>query len=156
MRAYILILTVVVATFNSCSPVQKVVVVKDESLNSFTYFYITPTEILTSSAGGSYGRQYYSTTKTINPADVISGVLLKKGLIRLPELKQDLLDQTFIVNYGESGRKSKGLGYSIEVTIQFIEAETSKLISTCTAEGMGQTEADDIRIAINHCLEKYK
>lgn len=83
---------------------------------------------------------------------MISGIFLKNGFIRLPELKPDLLDQTIVVNYGESGRRNKGLGYTIEVTIQILSAKTSEPICICTAEGQGETEADDVRIAINRAL----
>lgn len=63
-------------------------------------------------------------------------------------------NETLIVNYGESGRRGTGLGsYAIEVTIQFISASTKNQICSCTAEGRGETEADDIRKAINSCLK---
>ena len=110
---------------------------------------------LTSSTGVAYAvgnGLYGNTSKTINPSDVISGIFLKNGFIRLPELKPDLLDQTIVVNYGESGRRNKGLGYTIEVTIQILSAKTSEPICICTAEGQGETEADDVRIAINRAL----
>ena len=114
------------------------------------------TKSLTSSTGVAYAvgnGLYGNTSKTINPSDVISGTLLKHGFVRLPELDQSLLDKTLIVNYGESGRRSKLLGYTIEVTIQFLSAKTKTVVCVCTAEGMGSTEADDIRIAINRALE---
>jgi hypothetical protein len=57
-----------------------------------------------------------------------------------------------IVNYGESGKRNKGLGYTIEVTIQFVSAKTNAKLCSCTAEGQGETEADDIREAITRCL----
>ena len=56
------------------------------------------------------------------------------------------------MNYGESGKRNRGLGYTIEVTIQFISAKTHAPICSCTAEGQGETEADDIREAITRCL----
>ena len=83
---------------------------------------------------------------------MITGILTKKGFIRLPELKSELKNETLIVNYGESGRRNRGLGYTIEVTIQLISAKSSELISSCSAEGQGETEADDIRQAITRCL----
>ncbi len=58
-----------------------------------------------------------------------------------------------IVNFGETGRRTVNLGYSIEVTIQFISASTQFPICTCTAEGQGETEADDVRKAIQRALE---
>ena len=54
---------------------------------------------------------------------------------------------------GESGRRNRGLGYTIEVTIQFISAKTKQMICSCTAEGQGETEADDIRQAIRRALD---
>ena len=102
--------------------------------------------------GGKYGLYGGGSTKTINPSDVISGIMLKQGYIRLPELNPEVLDKTLIVNYGESGRRNVNLGYSIEVTIQFLSARTNMPVCICTAEGQGSTEADDIRIAINRAL----
>ena len=54
--------------------------------------------------------------------------LTKKGFIRLPEQKEELNDKTLIVNYGESGKRNRGLGYTIEVTIQFVSAKSNELI----------------------------
>lgn len=142
---------------NSCSTVLlPATSIKNGELRNYKYIYITPTNSLTSSAGSTniYG-QYYSTSKTINPSDEISGILSKQGLIRLPELKSELANETLIVNFGKSGTRDTGMGgYTIEVTIQFISANTNTLVCSCTAEGQGTTEADDIRIATTRCLNK--
>ncbi|WP_026945782.1 hypothetical protein [Algoriphagus marincola] len=139
-----------------CAPLKPAVVIKNSSIENYKYIYISPTNSLTSSSGGVYGGDYgvygATTSKSVNPSDVISGILVKEGFIRLPELKSDLTDQTLIVNYGESGRRNRGLGYTIEVTIQFVSAKSNELISSCSAEGQGETEADDIRQAITRCL----
>ena len=141
----------------SCAPLRLPVIVKNAPIETFKYAYISPTKELTSSTGGTYGGKYgiygASTTKSVNPSDVIAGVLIKEGFIILPELKSELSNETLIVNYGESGRRNRGLGYTIEVTIQFISAETKQMICSCTAEGQGETEADDIRQAIRRALE---
>ena len=140
-----------------CSTLKAPIIQQNEPVSSYIYFYVTPTSELTSSSGGVYGGLYGTyggtTTKSLNPSDVISGVLLKQGMIRLPELDPELLDKTLIVNYGESGRRHINLGYSLEVTIQFLQAKTHSVICVCTAEGQGATEVDDIRIAINRALE---
>lgn len=141
--------------FNSCGSLKAPVIHQFSSIDGYRYVFITPTAELTSSTGVAYAvgnGLYGNTSKTINPSDVISGIFLKNGFIRLPELKPDLLDQTIVVNYGESGRRNKGLGYTIEVTIQILSAKTSEPICICTAEGQGETEADDVRIAINRAL----
>ena len=143
--------------FVSCSrALYQPVIVRNAPIETFKYAYISPTKELSSSSGGTYGGQYgiygYSTTKSVNPSDVIAGMLITEGFIILPELKSELSHETLIVNYGESGRHNRGLGYTIEVTIQFISAETKQMICTCTAEGQGKTEADDIRQAIRRAL----
>ena len=141
--------------FNSCGSLKAPAIHQFSSIDGYRYVFITPTAELTSSTGVAYAvgnGLYGNTSKTINPSDVISGIFLKNGFVRLPELKPDLLDQTIVVNYGESGRRNKGLGYTIEVTIQILSAKTSEPICICTAEGQGETEADDVRIAINRAL----
>jgi hypothetical protein len=145
----ILILSILIS---SCAPLKPATVIKNSTTENYKYIYISPTNSLTSSSGATYGGQYYSTSKSVNPTDVITGILTKEGFIRLPELKSELMDETLIVNYGESGKRNRGLGYTIEVTIQFVSGKSNELISSCSAEGQGETEADDIRQAINRCL----
>lgn len=53
--------------------------------------------------------------------------------------------------YGVYGGTTKST--SIEVTIQFISAATQKPICSSTAEGQGETEADDVRKAIQRAFE---
>lgn len=152
------LLSIIVCLFTlySCGSLKEPVVIKHASLDGYRYAFITPTKELSSSSSGVYASQYgtyrSSVTKSVNPSDVISGILIKKGFIILPELKPDLADKTVVVNYGESGRRSLNLGYTIEITIQFVSYKTSELICTCTAEGQGSTEADDIREAIERAL----
>ena len=37
--------------------------------------------------------------------------------------------------------------------VQFISADTNELLCSCTGEGQGETDADDIRQAINSVVE---
>lgn len=140
-----------------CAPLRLPVIVKKAPVEMFKYAYITPTKELTSSTGSTYGGQYgiygSSTTKSVNPSDVIAGILIQRGYVILPEPNPKLAEETLIVNYGESGRRNRGLGYTIEVTIQFISAKTNEMVCSCTAEGQGSTEADDIRQAIKRALD---
>ena len=138
---------------SSCVTLLPPISTKHEPTDTYKYIFIPPTISLTSGSGANYGGQYYSSSKTVNPSDIIAGILSKEKFIKLPELKPELSDETLIVNYGESGTRSVGLGgYTIEVTINFISAKTYKEICSCTAEGIGSTEADDIREAITRCL----
>ena len=156
MKAYKAILIVCgLLAMTACAALRPVSVNRVESIDNYKYVYITPTQELTSSTGSVYNGYGSTKSKSINPSDVIAGSLLKRGYTRLPQLVPELLDETLIVNYGESGRRGTGLGsYTIEVTIQFLSARTNKIVCTCTGEGQGSTEADDIRIAINRCLDE--
>jgi hypothetical protein len=136
-------------------PLRPATSVKNASINGYTYIYVSPTNSLTSSSGYTINGDLLSSSKTVNPADLITGIFIKEGLIRLPELKPELAEETLIINYGESGKRNTGLGgYTLEVTIQLISAKTSSLVCSCTAEGQGSTEADDIRQAITRCLNE--
>ena len=141
----------------ACAPLRVPIIVKKSPIEMFKYAYISPTKELTSSTGSTYGGQYgiygSSTTKSVNPSDIIAGILIQNGFIIVPEIKSELAKETVIVNYGESGRRNRGFGYTIEVTIQFISADTNQMICSCTAEVQGSTEADDIRQAIKRALD---
>ena len=131
---------------SSCATLKPVTHTGNTSLTGYKYAYITPTSGLSSSSGGVYGNAYgvYGGTvsKSINPADIISGILMKNGFTLI-----------LIVNYGETGRRNVFIGYTIEITLQILSADNLEILCTTTAEGMGETEADDIRIAITRAME---
>lgn len=139
--------------FAGCVSLKDVETVKNENLYNYQYVIINSTESLTSNIGTTINGFYVSEGKTVNPRDVISGYLIKKGFIILTEVQDDIKNQTMIANYGESGRREVIWGYTTEVTLQFITADTKKLICSSTAEGIGDTEADDIKKAITRALD---
>ena len=158
-QSVISLVTLLIAlVVSSCSPLLAPTVTRSKAIVGYKYVYITPTVEKTSVTGsviplatGSIGA---TSSHSINPADLICGHFLKRGYTRLPELRPDLAKETIIVNYGETGRRNTGWGsYTIEVTIQLISAENSEVICVGTAEGRGETEADDVRIAINRCID---
>lgn len=159
MRNYVnVIIVMLFITVSSCSTMLKApTVIINSSLVDYKYFYVNPTQEKIVSKSVTSGGKYYSqssvTTESFNPADVISGILMKHGYIILPQLKPELVNETFIVNYGEVGKRNVGIGYTLEVTIQIISAKNNELICSSTAEGMGSDERDDLRIAINRALE---
>lgn len=127
---------------------------QNSSLIGYKYFYVTPTEERSSVIGSVYNGVGSSTTHSVNPADIITGYLVKRGYVRVPELRDVNRERTFIINYGETGRRQASIfAYTIEVTLQFISADTHDVLAVSTAEGCGTTEADDIRIAINRSLD---
>lgn len=150
-------LSMLMLLVSSCASLKPVTYNGNTSLIGYKYAYITPTSGLSSSSGGIYGNAYgvYGSTisKSINPADVISGILMKNGFTLIPELDDELKDRTIIINYGETGRRNVFWGYTIEITLQILSADTLEVLCTTTAEGMGSTEADDIRIAITRAME---
>lgn len=152
-----IILSLFLILVGGCSSLRPVSYTVNTSLIGYRYAYITPTSGLSSSTGGVYGNAYgvYGSTisKSINPADIISGILMKNGYTIVPEVLDDFKERTIIVNYGETGRRNVFWGYTIEITLQILSAETLEVLCTTTAEGMGSTEADDIRIAITRAME---
>ncbi len=131
--------------------------------SKYTYAIIGQSQTLTSEATSGYiygygaitGGETSSVSKSINPSDVIAGILMKKGFIVLDSISNDKTKKakSLFVKYGQSGRRDlSARGYTLEVSIQILDASTYEPIFTCTAEGLGHTEADDIRHAITRCL----
>lgn len=151
-----------ISLLSSCAIHRPVSVNLIVPIKSYKYMFITETSSLSSGTGAVYGDNMGGvyggmTSKSVNPSDVISGMLMKEGFIRIPALNEELTDETLIISYGESGKRNVagGLGgYTLEITLQFLSAKNHELIGTCTAEGQGSTEADDIRKAIRRCLNK--
>ncbi|MDE6285968.1 MAG: hypothetical protein K2L99_03130 [Muribaculaceae bacterium] len=148
---------VIVLIFSGCASMRPPVVntFNDDSVFNYRYFYLSPTGDYSSSTG-VYANQYGiygGTTKSTNPSSIISGILFKNGYIQVNEVNPTNANETMIVNFGETGRRNVNLGYSIEVTIQFISAANQLPICSCTAEGQGETEADDFRKAIQSALD---
>ena len=160
MKAFIRVLAAVLCLViaGGCATLRPVSVDQTSSMSNYQYIYITPTGGVNSTSGtvwggGNIGVYGASETRSANPADLISGYMLKKGFTRLPELVPELKDKTLIVNYGESGSRPVFLGTATEITIQFLSASTLKPVCICSGEGFGDTEADDIRQAITRCLD---
>lgn len=126
----------------------------NDSISNYRYFYISPSGNYTSSSrvyGNQYG-VYSGASQSTNPSTMISGILFNNGYIQVNEVIPKHAGETMIVNFGESGRRNVNLGYTIEVTIQFISAATQQPICICTAEGQGMTEVEDVRSAIQRAL----
>jgi len=121
----------------------------------YNYVYVIPTSGVTSSSG-VYGNQYGvygGSTKTVNPSEVISGYLMKKGYTTLPNVDPNLAENTMIVSYGYTGRRQLSLfSYASCVMIQFRDAKTHELVATCEGEGCGEDETADILQAIYSAL----
>lgn len=139
--------------FISCVTLKEPEITKKGDLTNYQYVFINQTKSLTSNVGTTINGVYVSEGKTVNPSDIISSYLIKKGYVILTDLDDSLMDKTFIVNYGESGRREVLFGYTTEITLQFIAANTKSILCVSTAEGIGDTEADDIKKAITRALD---
>lgn len=137
-----------------CSTLKSPVVTRfnNRSISDYKYFYVVPTSSVSSSSGVYIYSTGVTTTTTVNPADVISGFLFKKGFVRVHEILPENATNTMIISYGETGRRMFDLGYATEVTIQITDASTQTLIAVTTAEGKGASEADNVRVAIINAL----
>jgi hypothetical protein len=97
-------------------------------------------------------------TKSTDPASLISGVLLKNGVSRVYSAPDKNQDKLLLVTWGISGTRKIGMlgAYSQEVSILIRQADNLEIVYKCTAEGIGSTEADDIREAVFSCLSGIK
>lgn len=154
----ILLLVIASVLFCGCYSLLPPTTIKSEteSLTDFSYFYMpeTGTKVGTSSSYNYSTGYVSSTTKSVNPSDIISGYLIKRGYVKLEDLKPQMMEKTLIISYGETGTRSVGLfAYTTEITIQMTSGKTHSVVCTATAEGLGDTEADDVRQAISRALD---
>ena len=110
----------------------------------YRYVYIMPTGSVTGSTGvyTSYidDRVRGGVTRTTNPSDMMSGVLMQKGFTILPQLDQNKLAETLVLSYGETGHRDVGFLWLWDATgiiIQFRDAKTNDLIASAEAEDFG-------------------
>lgn len=97
-----------------------------------------------------YGEGY---TDKLAPVQLIEGMLLKKGLVRVAKPEPAFLNALLLAKWGISGKRDVGSGgYTQEVTIRLMAAESMTPVFICSAEGYGATAVSDIREAITRCL----
>lgn len=125
-------------------------------LRPYKYAYIIPTGSVTSSSGSGAVIGYMvisDGTKTVNPGEIIAGYLIKQGYVILPSIVPELADETMIFSYGNAGFRQKGaLASASKIVIQITSCKTHELLATVEAEGRGETEADDISLALYKAL----
>ncbi|WP_260604742.1 hypothetical protein [Campylobacter sp. MIT 99-7217] len=95
-----------------------------QNMDNYKYAFITQTQNVTAGAGSGYvgygtgGGFSSSVSKSVNPSDVIAGILMKKGYIILDNMEKK--DGLFIVRYGQGDKRNVlgGIGgYTLGVTI---------------------------------------
>ena len=144
---------------SSCLSLAPTTITRHASLDGYKYFYVTPTSERSSVVGGTYGHGGYvygsTNSSSISPSDLISGYMMNRGYVRVPEVKPQDAAQTLIINYGDGNAR---VGFweerAIQVTIQILNGETNALICVCSAEEKAGYEARAIALAINKCLDE--
>lgn len=142
----------------------KVVIQSD--LSHYKYAYVIPTSAITSNSGtygsvyggnfGLYGGVQSGPTKTVSPAELISGQLMQRGYTILPSVEPALAAETMIVSYGNVGRRElSAFAYATCIVIQFTDAATHEKVATFESEGCGSDETEDIHQAIHRAFEVY-
>ena len=160
MKKIMLLLSVLACLISGCTSLKPTMVKMYSPVDEYQYVYITPTSEKNSvegaTLGGYYGIYGATTTHSVNPMDIISGHFIKKGFIRVPEVKPENADKTIIVNYGEvkSGYYID-LYHGISIVIQMISASNNEIICVCDAEGKGNTDAEAVNNAIDRCLDEF-
>ena len=69
-----------------------------ESIRNYKYAYVTGTDPLVTGSGTMVSGIYLSSQSSANPKDIITGRLVKEGFVILPELKEELLEETIITD----------------------------------------------------------
>lgn len=152
-----------------CAILKPVESKKFGDISAYKYAVIGQTQSPNSSAGSGYigygtgGGFMASVSKSVNPSDVIAGILMKKGFIVLDSVSDDVAKKakTLLVRYGQGDSRSVlATDIVLDVTIQILDASSHDLLFTCSAEGaFGElravkvTEADALREAITRCLK---
>ena len=91
----------------------------------------------------------------------IIGALLKQGVSVITEEEFTSMERpkpatVLSVEWAVSGREEKAIGFSQEVILLAKDAQTGALIYKGLGEGMGALSEDDIRIALQAALRKFK
>ena len=155
---HIILLLFVSLGLTSCFVPKYATLSNTPNLSKYKYVYITPTSTSISvkrdTHNDSQGMHNTLSRKSFTPSDVIAGYFMKQGFIRVPEIREYQKAQTIVVNFGESGGKNYAyVATSTEVTIQVVDALTHEVLCTSTAEGLGETETDNIKNATIKCLD---
>lgn len=153
-------------TLTGCYTLHRPVVTTSgsEQVTDYQYAFIIPTGSVTGSSGSvgmsyriygtnlSYG-VYGNNTQTANPSEIIAGYLMKQGYTILPEISPDLAERTLVVSYGQTSKEQQFIGYAQNIIIQFRNAKTHNLVTSCEADGYSENDATTILQAITRALD---
>jgi len=143
----------------SCLLLRGTSVVRNGSLSDYKYFYVIPTAATSSVYGATVGNNGITvggtTSSSVVPSDLIAGHFVKKGYVRVADIKPETANQTLSVSYSETNMRRIGATEATEVTIQMVNGATNALVCTVTAEGKSNTnQAEEVRMAIDRAMKE--
>ncbi len=98
--AFLLLLSVLTS---GCVALKDPQITKRGEINQYSFVVLPNAASLSSSSGSVYGDQNgvygSSSSKEINPSNIIEGILLKKGLFSTSTVTPENKDKTLIVKY---------------------------------------------------------
>ena len=160
VKIFAVTLTVVLcAVMTSCLILHATTVIKNESIYNYKYVYVMPTVATQSVYGATVGTSGTTvgatTTSSVVPSDIIAGQFVKKGFIRVADVKPATANQTLSVSYSETNLRKIGGTEATEVTIQAVNGATNALVCSVTAEGKSKTnQAEEVRMALDRAMKE--
>ena len=103
-------LLVSLSAFSSCVTLRPATVTLKNDISRYIRVYIPSTQMVHGTAAIVVSGMTLPYSQSVNPRDVIAGMLAKRGYIILNKLDERLLQETIIVNYGDSDRRNIRLG----------------------------------------------
>jgi hypothetical protein len=164
----IIVLVPIVLLATGCAsktvPLNKPISKHHEDVAAYSYVVIEQRSNIRETNISANDTEAHGTSREFDSAQLIEGILLKKGLVRVENTKDAKVEKTLIAKWGVSGKRDiqyvnfignvKISGYAQEVTISLVKMTTLTPVFTCSAEGYGATEIEDIREAIIRCLSE--
>ena len=75
---------------SSCYTLREPTITRNMDIGNYQYFLVSETGEKTGTSSAVYGNQYGvyggGETKSVNPADIITGTLIKKGYVKLTDI----------------------------------------------------------------------
>ena len=142
-----------------CLILHATTVIKNESVYNYKYVYVMPTVATQSVYGATVGTSGTTvgatTSSSVVPSDIIAGQFVKKGFVRVADVKPQTASQTLSVSYSETNLRRIGGTEATEVTIQAVNGATNALVCSVTAEGKSKTnQAEEVRMALDRAMKE--
>jgi len=138
-----------IALFSSCASktyIRPVTNVSDQ-LSEYAFCYIIPTGAVVGNTGvlGNANGVYGGATRTINPADILAGYLMKEGYAMVPDINLIQDGKVLVVSYGAVGNSY--------VIVQLRDSKSQTLIASSEVGDYHTNNADAVQVALTKALD---